>query len=82
VRSTLQILQSELSDLQDAEHVTRIAFRLLLAALPTAAGLWLTCAIGIAVGLGRDSAAILCTLFALIVLSLVPKDKRHISPKD
>ena len=41
--------------------------------LTTAAGLWLTAAIGTAVGLGRDATAILCTALALVVLSVVPK---------
>lgn len=41
--------------------------------LTTAAGLWLTTAIGIAAGLGRDATAIVGTLFAFIILSLLPK---------
>lgn len=41
--------------------------------LTTAAGIWLTAAIGVSVGLGRDATAILCTILALGVLSLVPK---------
>lgn len=41
--------------------------------LTTAAGVWLTAAIGIACGLGRESTAILSTLLALIVLAMVPK---------
>ncbi len=40
--------------------------------LTTAAGIWLTCAIGITVGLGREATALLGTLFGLIVLNLVP----------
>lgn len=41
--------------------------------LTTAAGVWLTAAIGIACGLGRESTAILSTLLALVVLAAVPR---------
>ena len=41
--------------------------------LTTAAGIWLTAAIGVATGLGRESTALLCTALALIVLWLVPR---------
>lgn len=44
--------------------------------LTTAAGIWLTAAIGLAAGLGRESSAILCTLLALLILSLVPRVER------
>jgi putative Mg2+ transporter-C (MgtC) family protein len=40
--------------------------------LTTAAGIWLTAAIGMAVGLGRDATAIISTLLALLVLVAVP----------
>lgn len=40
--------------------------------LTTAAGLWFTAAIGIAVGLGREQTAILCTALAWLVLYVVP----------
>jgi putative Mg2+ transporter-C (MgtC) family protein len=45
--------------------------------LTTAAGLWLTAAIGITAGLGREASAVLSTVLALIILHLVP----HIWPK-
>jgi len=48
----------------DEQHVT---------GLTTAAGIWLTAAIGVAVGLGRESTAILCTLLAWGILSIIPK---------
>jgi putative Mg2+ transporter-C (MgtC) family protein len=48
----------------DEEHVR---------GLTTAAGIWLTAAIGVAAGLGRESSAILCTLLALLILSVVPR---------
>lgn len=41
--------------------------------LTTAAGVWMTAAIGIACGLGREMTAVLSTLLALGVLALVPK---------
>lgn len=40
--------------------------------LTTAAGLWMTAAIGMACGLGREITALLSTLLALAVLSLMP----------
>jgi len=40
--------------------------------LTTAAGIWLTAAVGIACGLGRESTAVLSALLALAILSLVP----------
>jgi putative Mg2+ transporter-C (MgtC) family protein len=41
--------------------------------LTTAAGVWMTAAIGIACGLGRETTAVLSTLLALVVLGVVPK---------
>ena len=41
--------------------------------LTTAAGVWMTAAIGIACGLGRESTTVLSTLLALIVLGGIPK---------
>jgi putative Mg2+ transporter-C (MgtC) family protein len=41
--------------------------------LTTAAGVWMTAAIGIACGLGRETTAIISTVLALCVLELVPK---------
>ena len=40
--------------------------------LTTAAGIWLTAAIGVAAGLGRETTAVLSTLLALLVLWAVP----------
>ncbi|MEP7057713.1 MAG: MgtC/SapB family protein [Caldimonas sp.] len=40
--------------------------------LTTAAGIWLTAAIGIACGLGREGTAVLSATLALAILSLVP----------
>jgi len=41
--------------------------------LTTAAGVWMTAAIGIACGLGRESTAVLSALLALAVMAVVPK---------
>lgn len=41
--------------------------------LTTAAGIWLTAAIGVAAGMGREATAVLSTILALIILTLVPK---------
>ncbi|MDI1270684.1 MAG: MgtC/SapB family protein [Polaromonas sp.] len=40
--------------------------------LTTAAGLWLTAAVGVAAGMGRESTAVLGTVLALTVLAVVP----------
>src|SRR5690349_14165028 len=41
--------------------------------LTTAAGIWLTAAVGIAAGIGREASALLGTTLALVVLSLFPR---------
>lgn len=41
--------------------------------LTTAANIWMTAAIGIACGLGRESTAVLSALLTLAVLSVIPK---------
>ena len=41
--------------------------------LTTAAGIWVTAAIGATAGLGRDSSAILATVLAVVILTAVPK---------
>lgn len=40
--------------------------------LTTAAGIWVTAAIGMAAGMGRESTAVLSTLIALLILTVVP----------
>ena len=40
--------------------------------LTTAAGVWMTAAIGVACGLGRETTAVVSTVLALVVLTLVP----------
>lgn len=55
--------------------------------LTTAAGIWFTAAIGVAVGFGREQTAVLCALLAWVVLYVVPffsrsiTHKKHIRPK-
>lgn len=41
--------------------------------LTTAAGLWMTAAIGVAAGLGKESTAVLSTVLALAVFSVMPR---------
>jgi putative Mg2+ transporter-C (MgtC) family protein len=41
--------------------------------LTTAAGIWMTAAIGVACGLGRESTALLSTVLAVAVLGLLPR---------
>jgi putative Mg2+ transporter-C (MgtC) family protein len=55
--------------------------------LTTAAGLWLTAAIGVAVGLGREASAVLSTLLALVIFSALPAldraiERRQRPPRD
>ncbi len=44
--------------------------------LTTAAGIWLTAAIGVAAGMGRESTAVLSTLLALGIFTLMPRVDR------
>ena len=39
--------------------------------LTTAAGVWLTAAVGVAAGMGREATAVLRAVFALVILSLL-----------
>lgn len=47
--------------------------------LTTAAGVWMTAAIGVAVGLGSLGVALLSTLFTLIILSVLGRLERHVA---
>lgn len=40
--------------------------------LTTAAGIWMTAAIGVACGLGREAIALLATLMAIVILLMLP----------
>jgi putative Mg2+ transporter-C (MgtC) family protein len=46
--------------------------------LTTAAGIWLTAAIGVAAGLGREATAVLSTLLALAIFSAIPLVTRFV----
>lgn len=50
--------------------------------LTTAANIWLTAAIGVAAGLGREVTAIIATLLALVILSVIVKFERVMERKD
>jgi putative Mg2+ transporter-C (MgtC) family protein len=41
--------------------------------LTTAAGLWLTAAVGVAAGMGREASAVLGTVLTFIILALLPR---------
>jgi len=47
--------------------------------LTTAAGMWMTAAIGMACGLGRETTAVIATVLALVVLALVPHFSRGLN---
>ena len=49
--------------------------------MTTAASIWLTAAIGVAWGMGREGTAILSTLLALAILSLIPKIERWLESR-
>ncbi len=49
--------------------------------LTTAAGIWLTAAVGIAAGLGREASAVLGTVLALIILSGIGRISRWIEKR-
>lgn len=44
--------------------------------MTTAASIWLTAAIGVAAGMGREATAVLSTLLAMVILSLMPRVER------
>ena len=46
--------------------------------LTTAAGIWLTAAIGMTVGLGLEALAIVCTVLALVILAVLPALERRL----
>lgn len=49
--------------------------------LTTAAGIWMTAAVGVAVGLGSLGVAILSTVFTLFILSLARRFERSADPQ-
>ncbi len=50
--------------------------------LTTAAGLWMTAAIGVATGLGKEATALLSTLLALGIFSVMPRVVRLFEKED
>lgn len=50
--------------------------------LTTAAGIWLTAAVGMAAGVGRETTAVLATLLALAILSLEKPIRRMMARRD
>jgi putative Mg2+ transporter-C (MgtC) family protein len=46
--------------------------------LTTAASIWATAAIGIAVGLGRETTALLATGFVLVILTVIRRLERRL----
>lgn len=45
--------------------------------LTTAAGIWLTAAIGVSAGLGHEATAVLTALFALVILNVMAHVEQH-----
>lgn len=52
-----------------------------LKGLTTAASIWVTSAIGLAAGMGRESSAVICTLLALFILTVVPRIAERLEKK-
>jgi putative Mg2+ transporter-C (MgtC) family protein len=50
--------------------------------LTTAAGLWTTAAIGVIVGLGRETTAVISTVFVLVILSLLLRWERRVALRE
>jgi putative Mg2+ transporter-C (MgtC) family protein len=48
--------------------------------LTTAAGVWMTAAIGVACGFGRETTAVISTVLAFVVLTFVPHLLRKEEP--
>ena len=49
--------------------------------ITTAAGVWMTAAVGVAVGLGSIGVAILSTVFTLLILSLATRFERRVDER-
>jgi putative Mg2+ transporter-C (MgtC) family protein len=50
--------------------------------LTTAASVWLTAAVGIAAGMGREATAVLSTLFAIVILAILRHDPKKDGASD
>lgn len=62
--------------LKNGEHISDVK------GLTTAAGIWLTAAIGMACGMGREASAVLSTFLALAILYGVPRLVEHFDRDD
>jgi putative Mg2+ transporter-C (MgtC) family protein len=49
--------------------------------LTTAANIWLTAAVGMAAGMGREATAVVCTALAFIILASIPKFSRSLQQR-
>lgn len=49
--------------------------------LTTAASVWLTAAVGVAAGMGREATAVLSAILALIILSLLRRKERQLKQR-
>jgi putative Mg2+ transporter-C (MgtC) family protein len=49
--------------------------------LTTAAGVWMTAAIGVAAGVGRELTAIFATVLAFVILAILPRFERWLVPE-
>jgi len=68
-----------------AGPILKLEQRMEVKGLTTAASIWVAAAVGMTAGLGRGMIAILTTVLALVILSLLPqfehgKDDQHIQP--
>jgi putative Mg2+ transporter-C (MgtC) family protein len=53
-----------------------------VAGLTTSAGIWMTAAIGMTVGIGREATALLSTFLAWAILAMLPTVVRNSAPKE
>jgi len=60
-----------------AGPILKLEERMEVRGLTTAASIWLTAAMGMAVGLGRGATAVVATGLALLILAVLPKPEDH-----
>jgi putative Mg2+ transporter-C (MgtC) family protein len=60
-----------------AGPILKLEERMEVRGLTTAASIWLTAAMGMAVGLGRGATAVVATGLALLILAVLPKPDDH-----
>src|SRR5262245_31504239 len=61
-----------------AGPILKLEERMEVRGLTTAASIWLTAAVGMAIGLGRGATAVLTTGLALLILAVLPKPEDNI----